>query len=224
MLLLSSLAPFVNALAPRRCAGCQAVTEVAVCEMCCAELRAVRLPEQHNSRCGVVVGAFRFDPLVRRILHRGKYEGFSRAVDCLAALASERLVGSLRAVDMLVPLPLAHRRLRGRGFNQADIMANHCALVSNGSVSHDLVRVRETNPQVGRSRNERRANVQGAFAWRGQSLRGQRVALVDDVFTTGATALSAAGVLVAAGAEQIDVFVLAVADEGIHRSAIMESP
>jgi predicted amidophosphoribosyltransferase len=72
-----------------------------------------------------------------------------------------------------------------------------------------LARVRETGPQTRRGEMERRANVAGAFAWRGPALGGARLWIVDDVLTTGATLEAAAGVLRHAGAERVDAVVLA---------------
>ena len=115
------------------------------------------------------------------------------------------------AYDVVIPVPLHRSRLRWRGFNQAALLG--AALARRLHCSLDvatLSRVRSTAPQTARDRAQRTRNVRNAFAVRRPSrVAGQRVLLVDDVMTTGATADECARVLRAAGARRIDVLTLA---------------
>ena len=112
---------------------------------------------------------------------------------------------------IIVPVPLDAARRRARGFNQAEELARALALTIAGdySLATGLARVRETRPQVGLDRVARRENVGGAFAWRGPSLAGGRVLLVDDVMTSGATAEACAVALKAAGAAWVGLVTVA---------------
>jgi ComF family protein len=113
--------------------------------------------------------------------------------------------------DVVIPVPLHRTRLRWRGFNQAALLGVALARRLNCPLDvATLARVHSTPSQTARDRAERRRNVRDAFAVR-RPLRvaGQRVLLVDDVMTTGATADECARMLRAAGARRIDVLTLA---------------
>ncbi|OAT80195.1 ComF family protein [Desulfotomaculum copahuensis] len=118
--------------------------------------------------------------------------------------------GSGPGGPLLVPVPLSARRLRERGFNQAELLAWEAALVLGIPVLPLLRKTRETPSQVGLSRRERQANLAGAFDVPDASAVQERVVLlVDDVLTTGATASACAGVLLDAGAAAVCVAVVA---------------
>jgi ComF family protein len=111
--------------------------------------------------------------------------------------------------NVLIPIPLAPRRLRQRGFNQsweiAKIMATHLNCPAH---AHILRRTRETTPQAGLRLRTRRANVNDAFQLTdGNAVRGLHIGLVDDVMTSGATIHAAALELLRHGAAQVTVLV-----------------
>ena len=119
-----------------------------------------------------------------------------------------------RGTDLrVVAVPLARERLRERGFNQSWELARRLARTLALPARADaLFRVRDTGHQLALHRGERARNLQGAFvvsprhaAW----VRGARIALVDDVLTTGATAHAATRTLRAAGAREVQVWVVA---------------
>lgn len=113
--------------------------------------------------------------------------------------------------DALVPVPLHWTRLFMRRYNQAAVLAHAIAALGGPATGADWLRRRRATPSQGRrNRAERRRNVAGAFALkRGQSVRGKRIVLIDDVLTTGATAAECARVLLKAGAWRVDVLTLA---------------
>jgi ComF family protein len=114
------------------------------------------------------------------------------------------------AADVVVPVPLHPRRLARRGFNQSALLARPVARAAHGRLSHALDRVRDTPTQGGLSAAGRRANVRGAFAVaRPRAVAGRSVLVVDDVWTTGATARACARALVGAGARTVWVWTLA---------------
>jgi ComF family protein len=128
----------------------------------------------------------------------------------MADEAATRLGGA--TFDLVVPVPLSRARLRERGFNQAALLA--AAIAARAGVPLDvrsLRRTRATPPQSG-SAAARAANVRGAFALRRPArIPDRRILLVDDVFTTGATARECARTLLAAGAGNVGVFTQAPA-------------
>ncbi|MFO7749941.1 MAG: ComF family protein [Desulfobacteraceae bacterium] len=122
-------------------------------------------------------------------------------------------------VDLILPVPLHRSKLRQRGFNQSFVLIQgfagiwkrryHCSppwKIDSGL----LVRKKKTSSQTGFDRVERRENIKNAFQVRApEKVSKRRIILVDDVYTTGATAEEAAAVLFAAGADSVDVLVLA---------------
>jgi ComF family protein len=113
--------------------------------------------------------------------------------------------------DVIIPVPLHIDRLRWRGFNQSLLLARALGRAQQIQVDPFLLeRTRSTVPQTQLSERERRANVKGAFAVAfPEHLQGKRVLLVDDVYTSGATAEECAQALSRGGAQVVDVFTLA---------------
>ena len=123
--------------------------------------------------------------------------------------SSARAPLTVTTYDVIIPVPLHIDRLRWRGFNQAQLLlrpfAGTCAIDP-----YSLARIRPTRPQVGLPEAERRDNVAGAFrVVRPERVAGLRILLVDDVYTTGATVNECGGALRRAGAQAVDVLVLA---------------
>lgn len=109
----------------------------------------------------------------------------------------------------VVPVPLTRRRMRQRGYNQADLLANVLAkTLGLRRCRRHLARVKSAPPQRSLARAARLRNVRGAFRAR-RALPVARVALVDDVTTTGATVRAATEALLAGGAREVHVWVAA---------------
>ncbi len=137
------------------------------------------------------------------LIHALKY---SRARDVAPFVASLMLSAwrgtAAGRADYLVPVPLHRSRERERGFNQSRLLAEELSRATGVLAAPDLlVRARATTAQAGLRRGCRRANVRGAFqAPFPIALRGKRIALVDDVVTTGATLGACADALLRCGA------------------------
>jgi ComF family protein len=125
-------------------------------------------------------------------------------------LASEYLEQNHLPVKIIVPVPLHSHRLRDRGYNQSELLAEQLGSAMGMRVAADvLLRVRSTIPQVGLRSDQRRKNVKGAFRCAGTALKGLDVLLVDDVCTTGATLEACSVALQEAGAGHVWGLVLA---------------
>jgi len=203
----------LDALAPRRCAGCGCPAPDDVCEACVELSLSLPQPPSRDAPWGAAHAALPFEPPVRSIVHHAKYRGRRGAAALLGSLVVERLWLTLLAGGsapppglLVVPVPLGSRRRRARGYNQAALLARALARQAGAPLAaeSEAVRLRETAPQVGRRGEERRANVAGAFAWRGPPLHGRPIWLVDDVVTTGATIGALATVMQQAGASRIE--------------------
>ena len=160
-----------------------------------------------------LITAARFPYAYRRpvsgMIRRMKYQGVSRMADWMAGemlgTAERELPGGY---DVIVPVPMHKKRLRLRGRNHATALADAISRRKLIPCEEALVRTVDTPQQVRQSAAARRKNLEGAFT-ASPSVRGRRVLLVDDVVTTGATALSCARALRAEGAT--DVIFLALA-------------
>lgn len=141
----------------------------------------------------------------RDAVHALKYRSLPRIADDLAAAMARTLV-ACDETSVLVPIPLAPKRLRERGYNQSEALADALGRRWGIPVSRRLLtRTRETATQTALTPETRLANVAGAFTPRRRPgvSRDSTYVLVDDVFTTGATLAEAARALEQAGARTI---------------------
>jgi ComF family protein len=153
-----------------------------------------------------------YEGTLRKLIHLFKYERMEPLARSLAAWMVQTLPRNER-FDVIVPMPLHWRRKFARGFNQSEALAEEIGRRLNVRVRRAVRRVKATPPQAGLTNAGRRASVQSAFAMRrGFSVQGQRVLIIDDVFTTGATAGACARVLKRAGAKYVAVAAVARTD------------
>jgi len=139
-------------------------------------------------------------------VHGLKYGGLPRIADDLAA-AMRPILPPADGPKVLIPIPLARKRLRERGYNQSEVLAHALARRWQIPVLDGLVRTRETPTQTALTPGTRLANVRAAFAVANVQCpmindHGTLI-IVDDVFTTGATLAEAARTLEQAGARRI---------------------
>ena len=182
-----------------RCPTCGNLSAAGqICGECLA--RAPRF-----SRLRVAV-SYRFP--VDGAIQRLKYAADLNAVAPLAALLAERLDREPRP-DLVLAMPMASQRLRERGFNHAQELARALGERLHLRLAPQLCRrIRHTAPQAALPWAERRRNIRGAFEC-GTDLAGARLAVVDDVLTTGATLDELAGVLLSRGAAEVWGWVVA---------------
>lgn len=206
----------LDILFPLECAACGA-PGVHACEACLAGVvPSRRVYEDGGMR--TLAGFAYAQPLVRRLLHDVKYEGWTCALPALETLVRRavRSSGGIFAPDAAVAaVPLHPARLRQRGFNQAEALARALAEATGRRFAPGLLhRPRRTEAQTRAA--DRRANVHGAFACAPlpAALRDRSFLLVDDVRTSGATIRECASVLRAAGAGRVDAFALAWGRDG----------
>lgn len=151
----------------------------------------------------------RYQPPVDRLIQQFKYRHRLALTLPLATLIAESVDLTQATPEVLLPVPLHPRRLRRRGYNQAVELARAVGRLLDLPVDCDWIRrSRATASQAELPLHERRANLRGAFAVSGAAPY-RRVAVVDDVMTSGATADEMARVVRAAGVEWIAVWTLA---------------
>jgi len=154
---------------------------------------------------------FRFDGLIREAIHQLKYRNLRALAVTLAQLLQDYLIANPIPGEVLVPVPLHHKRLRERGYNQSSLLARELGKLTNLPIVDDcLTRQKRTPPQARTSNvNERLSNVADAFTCHDRRLQDKQILLIDDVSTSGATLDACAGALKAAGVASVWGLVLA---------------
>ena len=205
----SVTAGLLELLAPGRCPGCDGKSaNYAFCAACSPLLERVEGADRETPVPLAAAGYLYCGPLADAIV-RLKYGGRTELAPVLGGLLVEAALGHAGHVDRVLPVPLHPARLRARGFNQSALLAAPLARALGVPLDvSGLARVRHTREQAGLSRKGRSHNLDGAFAVRG-SRRADRVLVVDDVRTTGATLASAASALTASGCVEVLTFALA---------------
>lgn len=155
--------------------------------------------------------AFPVDALITRFKHQARWPLGRLLAQRLGLHLSHAFDEGLARPDALLPVPLSHKRLRERGFNQAQMLAGWLGRSLDIEVDeHSLVRTQDAASQQQLDAAARRRNLRQAFALGSAgTIRGRHLALVDDVLTTGATAEALARLLKRAGAARVDVYCLA---------------
>jgi len=222
---------------PPTCPACRAAIAAphALCGRCWSSIRFIEpplcpvygMPFPHDLGEGAVSAAaladpppFRraraaviYDDVARRLVHRLKYHDRPDMAPLMAKSIHRAARGLLEDCALVVPVPLAPLRLWWRRYNQSAVLAAELSRISGVPVDPlVLVRTKATRPQVGLTATQRAENVRGAFRVpeaRRSRIAGLQILLVDDVYTSGATAKAATRALLRAGAAAVDVVTFA---------------
>lgn len=154
---------------------------------------------------------FPIDSLITRFKHQSQWPLGRLLAEQLTRHLQHAFDEGLPRPSALLPVPLARKRLRQRGFNQAQMLADWLSPALKIPVRNDLLqRIQDTPAQQQLDAAARRRNLHQAFALPDeQPLRDQHFAIVDDVLTTGATAQALARLMKRAGARRVDIYCLA---------------
>jgi ComF family protein len=227
----------LDALLPPRCLGCgeEVADPAALCAACWSSLAFLESPVcsccghpfEHEIGSGALCGAcvaarppFRraraalcYETGCRELILRFKHADRIDAAPAFARWMGRAGSGLIEDCDLVAPVPLHWSRLLRRRYNQAALLSGRIAATARKPHAPDLLR--RIRPAWGRgrlSRKARRERVTRAFSIKGswrEELLGRNILLVDDVFTTGATASACAEALLDAGAGAVDVLTLA---------------
>ena len=149
---------------------------------------------------------------VRGLLHRLKYQADTSVMPALASIIARSPYLLDIECDLVIPVPLHRLRLQNRGLNQSLYLAKLFFKKYTGKISpYYLQRHMNTPPQTGLQLHERRKNLRNVFSLKEDAgIKGQKICLVDDVFTSGATIHECSKVLKQAGALQVTAVTLAM--------------
>lgn len=228
----------LDILFPERCLGCGTCLAdrqpLAFCRFCMADVLFLKPPyciscgkpfdkaagdSHYCGRClnkpnqyKLARAAVKYRAPVAKAVQEFKYGGKTSGLATFANLMHQYLQSNpMPAVDIILPVPLHKKRLQQRGFNQALVLARKFFPQDRKSIeSLVLKRHAWTQPQTGLDRTARKRNVKNAFAVsQPNKIKGKKVLLVDDVYTTGATVNECVRILKITGAKEIYVLTLA---------------
>jgi ComF family protein len=222
------LRDFIDLIFPRSCEGCEkalAGNEEVLCTAC-------RISLPRLSRDGLSSGVLQYkfvnEPAivfthsfllftkkgrVQKLLHALKYRGKKEVGVLLGTMFGQELLanGLLPDADLIVSVPLHEKKRSSRGYNQSDLLAEGFSNATGIPWSGDLlIRNRYTETHTGKNKAERRENVSGVFAVKGQ-LNAKKIIVIDDVLTTGATLEECVHTLKQAGCPEFYILTIALA-------------
>jgi len=210
----------LNLLFPPKCPFCAKILDVpGICNTCEQELPWIKdeevvVKKLEGIRCAAPLW---YQEQVRETLLRFKFQGNSAIAgplgEVIARCAAEQFGGEF---DIVTWVPVSKRRLRKRGYDQTELLAQSVCLKWNIRPTKMLRKAVDNPPQSGlRDASARRANVLGVYeAVNEEQIHGKRVLLIDDIYTTGATLTECVRVLKEAGAA--DVVCVAAARAGVE--------
>ncbi len=237
--MIKALTGIADMIFPPRCVTCGALLEehgpLPFCPQCAEAIPYIHSPlcsrcgapfpgmEVEDHLCGECLAAERpyaiarsvgrYEATLLRAIHLFKYRGRTGIGRTLGGMMADFAgrIWDMKVFSVVMPVPLHRKRLQERGFNQAVILAREIA--NRFSLRLDFMTLRRelpTTPQVALGREDRKKNVKGAFGIRRpEKVSGQRILLVDDVYTTGSTLTECAHALTRADAQAVAVLTLA---------------
>ena len=188
----------LTVLFPQKCLGCKKENEI-LCSDCLLKINRPDTPYLN----GVHIAANYQDTVLKKALWMLKYQGVKQLAKSLPEIVRERIWKKLETENWLVvPVPLSKKKLRHRGYNQAEMIAGELSANVRADI---LFKKFHTKSQVEvKNKEERLANIVGSFEVRNpETIRGKKIILIDDVLTTGATMREAKKVLKQAGAKKV---------------------
>ena len=219
---------FLALVFPRTCCVCKRSLfefENHLCKICISRLPITNyhLRPQNNDLKTKILGLtevnqalsflrFTKKGISQRILHQLKYRNRPELGNEIGKLYGFLLLeyGYLRYWDAVVPVPLHPIKLTRRGYNQSERFAKGLSEILLSPLNTQLERVKYTETQTNKSRLQRWENVETVFCLKNlEGIRNQKILWVDDVMTTGATLSACSNTLLKAGAQSVDVAVIA---------------
>ena len=202
----------LNLLLPQKCIGCNK-KQVVLCREC---LETLPLPDSEGPRNIFAAAHYDYET-TRKAIWFLKYRGVKQLAEPLAELINTRCSFIKHRVFnqgewIIVPIPLSSKKMRERGYNQAELIAKHLSdKINIGCLNDVLYKKFHTESQVNvKNREKRLENLKDSFGIKNpEKIKDKNIILVDDVSTTGATISEAEKTLLEAGAKKVIAIVVA---------------
>jgi ComF family protein len=202
---------FLDLLFPKFCFNCGKEGSY-LCQDCFSMLEISQIHQKYSTKSltDLYFALPYQNILIKKLIQKFKYEPFIKE---LAETLSFLIITHFQLLDnkpnltnsILIPIPLNEKRLRWRGFNQAEEIGKYLSeFLKTPLASNCLLRVKNTYPQVELTAEARKENVRNIFFCQNKKeIFGKKILLIDDVYTTGATMEEAASKLLEAGAKEV---------------------
>jgi ComF family protein len=214
----------LNLLFPKQCFGCQKEGNY-LCRDCKSVIGPSGFHKKYKTEFieDLYFATNYKNPLVKRLITHFKYEPFvkklsvplsSLIIEHFQLIENNQILFGNKKDSVLIPIPLEKKKLRWRGFNQAEEIAKEISSFLKVPLFNDiLIKKRKTPPQVKLAEKERRENLKGVFYCQNKNkISNKNILLVDDVYTTGSTMKECARVLKKAGSKKVLGVVIARAE------------
>ena len=218
----------LDVIYPRTCPFCDGILkrEQDLCEECYSKLRYIEEPRckkcgkqlpkdelEYCYDCAITahmykegVAVFVYNDMVSKSIYRFKYHNrryYARAYGVLMARYCKETIKRWHP-DVLIPVPIHHKKMQKRGYNQAELMAKELGFQLNIPIDDRILRrTKHTKAQKELTRSERKKNLEKAFKICADVVEYKKVVLVDDIYTTGSTIDECAKVLMEAGVKEV---------------------
>lgn len=213
----------LDILFPNRCLQCNQIIDGndVVCEVCFSQIRFSHFNFYEENllkeKCGLqfpVENAFALmlfedESLSRKIIHQLKYGNREKIGKILAEWVSEKLEFEKQKPELLVTIPLHHRKLNKRGYNQLHLFAKCLSEIYHIPYDHEILKRNLHTTAQAKKNKEQRLNSEGKFTLN-KDVSGKHILLIDDVFTTGNTMSDAAWEILKNDGNKISVLVMAI--------------
>ena len=220
---------------PRRCPLCDRVISYGSLICCDCEKKVPVIKEPLCKRCGKQLenerqefcsdcsrkkhsyvqgkAVFSYEKEMKLSMYRFKYSNRREYAEFYAEIAKKQYESwiAYRGIEAIIPVPLYSGKKRKRGYNQAEVFAVHLGKKCNIPVEKTIVnRIRNTVPQKELNDRQRKDNLKGAFQVKSNIVKYSIILLVDDIYTTGATADAVADILKKAGIAEVYILSICI--------------
>lgn len=183
-------AAILDFIFPPRCAACKEYSESTICSNCSANI--TYLHHINRNTLPIIYSTAVYEGVIKKALNAFKFHNKIRLARTLAELmiktAEKNNIMQKHDIDLIIPVPVHKNTIKNRGYNQSELLARAIGeRFSAETKTNALVKIKDTAEQNKLNKEERLVNLKGSFAMN-EFIESRNILLIDDVYTTGATA------------------------------------
>jgi ComF family protein len=200
----------IDFIYPRKCGFCgRKINERYTCRKCTNIIEyyheKVDIYAKQEEKCDMVISAISYDGFIKDKVLQYKFRNAKYLAPSFADILLPKVDKYCAGFDFIIAVPISSKRLRERGYNQSDLIAKYLSRFAKIQYKKDiLVKIKNNLRQSELNLNERKENVKDAYSIKNiEVIKGKKIILVDDIYTTGATLNECAKLLKGVGAQKI---------------------